>query len=313
MANPKKKLVVPARQASGHSTERWITACLEYLRTECHLANNTLAAYTRDLKHFREWLEGRNPAQLSVRELADFIAWLGGKKLAPASISRHTAAMKVFYRYLQLEGIVQENPAELLLSQKQWERIPEVMSQETMQNVLSAPTAGDSFWKRDRALLELMYASGCRVSEVSNLTLKDLQLGEGYCRCHGKGNKTRIVPLGKPAIAAVDAYLLEERPHLIRGAASPPEWLFVSRRGLQLRREAIWEIVKRCAVRAGASPDVSPHTLRHSFATHLLGGGADLRQVQEMLGHASIATTQIYTHVDRTRLKKVHQAYHPRA
>ena len=158
-----------------------------------------------------------------------------------------------------------------------------------------------------------MYATGCRASEVSNLRIKDAHLAEGYCRAQGKGNKDRMVPLGKPAVRAIELYLSEERTKLIKGATSPPEWLLVSRRGLRLRREAIWELVKRYALRAGASPDVSPHTLRHSFATHLLGGGADLRQVREMLGHASIATTQIYTHVDRTRLKKVHQQFHPRA
>ena len=313
MAGPKKIIVVPARQALGVSADRWISACLDYLRTECHLAENTLAAYTRDLRHFREWLNGRNPAQLAVRDLTDYIAWLTTKKLAPPSISRHLAALKVFFRYLQLEGILQDNPAELLASQKQWERIPEVMSSSTIGQLLAAPHAGDPYWKRDRALLELMYATGCRASEVSNMRVRDVHMQEGYCRCLGKGNKDRLVPLGKPAVRALEEYLAGERIKLAEGIAAPPEWLLLSRSGSRLRREAIWELVKRYALRAGAAPDVSPHTLRHSFATHLLGGGADLRIVQEMLGHASIATTQIYTHVDRTRLKKVHEAFHPRA
>lgn len=309
----KRKIVVPATKAVGDSTVRWVRACLEYLRTECHLAENTLAAYERDLKRFTEWLEGRNPSLLKVRNLTDYIGWLSDKNLAPPSIARHVVAMKVFYRYLQLEGIVRDNVADLLAPQKQWERVPEVMSQPTVLNVLSAPNAGDAYWKRDRALLELMYATGCRASEVSNLQVRDLHLEEGYLRCQGKGNKQRIVPLGAPAIAAIREYLAEERGQLASGAASPPEWLLLSRSGKRLRREAIWELVKRYAVRSGASADTSPHTLRHSFATHLLAGGADLRQVQEMLGHASIATTQIYTHVDRSRLKRVHQAFHPRA
>ena len=297
----------------GVSADRWITSCLDYLRTECRLAANTIAAYTRDLKRFRHWLNGRNPAQLVVRDLADFVGWLGTEQLAAPSISRHVAAIKVFFRYLQLEGILTENPAELLAAQKQWERIPEVMSTNVIGQLLAAPHGGDPHWKRDRALLELLYATGCRASEVSNLLLRDVHFNEGFCRCQGKGNKTRMVPLGQPAIRAIEVYLQDERPQLVAGITTPPEWLLVSRSGKPLRREAIWELVKRYALRCGASPDVSPHTLRHSFATHLLGGGADLRQVQEMLGHASIATTQIYTHVDRTRLKKVHAAYHPRA
>jgi integrase/recombinase XerD len=305
--------VVPPREAVGDSAQRWIKSCLEYLRSECQLAANTIAAYTRDLRRFQEWLAGRNPARLAVRDLSAYIAWLTTHQLAPPSISRHVVAVKVFYRYLQLEGIVHDNVAELLAPQKQWERVPEVLSPQTMVQLLQAPCAADPNWLRDRSLLELLYASGCRASEVSHLQVRDLHLDEGYCRCQGKGNKQRIVPLGAPAIAAIRQYLAAERPLLAAAAKTPPEWLLLSRRGRRLRREAIWELVKRYVLRSGASPDASPHTLRHSFATHLLAGGADLRQVQEMLGHASIATTQIYTHVDRTRLKRVHQAYHPRA
>jgi integrase/recombinase XerD len=309
----KRKLVVPPRQASADASPRWVQSCLEYLRSECQLAANTIAAYQRDLRRFSQWLAGRNPARLRVRDLSDFIGFLNDQGLAPPSAARHVAAVKVFYRYLQLEGIVAENPADLLSPQKQWQRVPEVMSPQVMRAVLAAPCAADACWKRDRALLELMYASGCRASEVSNLLLRDVHLEEGICRCQGKGNKQRMVPLGAPAIAAIRTYLADERARFAQRAKSPPEWLLLSRRGQRLRREAIWELVKRYALRAGASADVSPHTIRHSFATHLLAGGADLRQVQELLGHASIATTQIYTHVDRSRLKRVHQAYHPRA
>jgi integrase/recombinase XerD len=178
--------------------------------------------------------------------------------------------------------------------------------------LLDSPRAGEPLWRRDRALLELLYATGCRASELSHLKSKDVHLDEGYCLCHGKGDKQRLVPLGRRAISAVRDYLAFERPTLAAHVATEPSWLLLSRRGSRLRRERIWELFKRFAARAGISADMSPHTLRHSFATHLLAGGADLRQVQEMLGHASIATTQIYTHVDPARLKAVHKQFHPR-
>jgi integrase/recombinase XerD len=178
---------------------------------------------------------------------------------------------------------------------------------------LTAPNKYDVFWRRDRAILELLYATGCRASELSYLRTIDIHLDDGYCRCRGKGDKERMVPLGTIGADAVRTYLETDRPQLAARAPAPPEWLILSRRGRKLRREAIWELVKKYALRAGIPADVSPHTMRHSFATHLLAGGADLRQVQEMLGHASIATTQIYTHVDQSRLKRVHRKYHPRA
>jgi integrase/recombinase XerD len=270
-------------------------------------------AYNRDLRRFREWLAGRQVPELTIQQLSDFAAWLHTHNLAPASIARHLASLKVFFRYLQLEGILQENLAELLGSQRLWERIPKVLSPQMVNRFLTAPNTDDTHWHRDRAILELLYATGCRASELSNLKTRDVHLDEAYCRCHGKGDKERIVPLGRMGAEAVREYLDTDRPLLAARCATPPEWLILSRRGRRLRREAIWELVKKYAARAGISPDISPHTLRHSFATHLLAGGADLRQVQEMLGHASIATTQIYTHVDQSRLKRVHRKFHPRA
>jgi integrase/recombinase XerD len=240
------------------------------------------------------------------------MAWLQGKKLAPPSVARHIVAVKLFFRYLQLEGVVRDNPAELLGTQKTWQRVPEVMSPAVVDRLLAAPQPYDAYWRRDRALLELLYATGCRASEVSNLKLADLHLDQRYCLAHGKGSKDRITPLGAAAVQAIREYMTHERPKLEKGRGAPP-WLLLSRGGKCLRREAIWELVKRYVRRSGANPDVSPHTLRHSFATHLLAGGADLRQVQELLGHASIATTQIYTHVDQSRLKRVHREFHPRA
>jgi integrase/recombinase XerD len=312
----KPKLLAPTKVASapaGNQGQRWVASCLEYLRTECHLATNTLSAYKRDLAHFCEWLGGRFVPKLTVRDLSDYMGWLGTKNLAPTSIARHIVALKVFYRYLQVEGIVQDNPAELLGTQKTWQRVPEVLSPGMVERLLDAPLRHDAYGRRDRALLELLYATGCRASEVSNLQMRDLHLAERYCLAHGKGSKDRLAPLGDAAIAAINDYLAHERPRLAAVAKSPPPWVLLSRSGKRLRREAIWELVKTYALRCGVSPEISPHTLRHSFATHVLAGGADLRQVQELLGHASIATTQIYTHVEQSRLKRVHKQFHPRA
>lgn len=313
MGGPRRKLVKPAAVATGAITGRWIESFVEYLRSECHLSENTVVAYHRDLKRFYLWLGGRRVTQLTIQELADYASWLHARKLAPASTARHLASLRIFFRYLQLEGLLKDNLAELLGSQKLWERIPHVLSPSAVEQLLESPRKGEPLWRRDRVLLELLYATGCRASELSHLKLQDVHLEESYCLCRGKGDKERLVPLGRRAIAAVREYLEFERPKLVAGISPAPAWLIVSRRGMRLRRERIWELFKRFASRAGISADMSPHTLRHSFATHLLSGGADLRQVQEMLGHASIATTQIYTHVDPTRLKAVHKQFHPRA
>jgi integrase/recombinase XerD len=187
------------------------------------------------------------------------------------------------------------------------------MSPGQVDELLAAPRRSDGLWLRDRALLELLYATGCRVSELSTLKMRDIHLAEKYCICRGKGDKQRMVPLGERAVAAVERYLREERGKLAGKQSPTPDWVLLSSRGDRLRRERIWELIKRYAHRVAGLPEISPHSLRHSFATHLLAGGADLRQVQELLGHASIATTQVYTHVDHSRLKRVHQAFHPRA
>jgi len=294
-------------------SQRWGESYLDYLRSECHLSDNTVAAYGRDMRRFSDWLGGRKVQDLSIADLSDFVAYLASQQLAPASIARHIVAIKMFFRYLQLEGVLQENKVELLGSQKLWQRVPEVLSPSTIDLFLFAPDRSDTYYFRDRAILEMMYATGCRASEISHLRIRDLHLGEKYCKCLGKGNKQRMAPLGEQAIAAIDAYLNRQRPKLASRRPNEVDWLFLSRTGRRVRREAIWELVKKYALIAGISPTISPHTLRHSFATHLLAGGADLRQVQEMLGHSSIATTQIYTHVDQSRLKKVHQQFHPRS
>jgi integrase/recombinase XerD len=308
-----QKKIRPRRESAGADVAARGEAFIGYLRSECHLSENTVAAYGRDLKRLFAWLGSRRLGQLSVSELAGYPAWLAEQGLAPKSVARHVASLKVFFRYLQLEGVLSDNQAELLGSQKLWQRVPHVLSAEEVNRLLAAPRRADGQWLRDRALLEMLYATGCRVSEVAHLRLRDVHLVERWCQCRGKGDKQRVVPLGVRAVAAVERYLTEERGPLAGRRSPAPEWLFLSVRGGPLRRERIWELIKRYAARAGAPAEISPHTLRHSFATHLLAGGADLRQVQEMLGHASIATTQIYTHVDHSRLKKVHQAFHPRA
>ncbi|MCE9554332.1 MAG: site-specific tyrosine recombinase XerD [Planctomycetes bacterium] len=308
---PSAKSTAPA--APMTPTERYVAPFVAYLRSECHLSENTAAAYRRDLARFCKWIGTRRVAGLSIQELAKYVGWLRGEGLAAVSVARHVVSLKIFFRYLQVEGVLKENPAELLGASKLWQRVPQVLTQTTTGKLLSSVTRKDAWPRRDRAMLELLYATGCRASELSNLTLRDTHLDEGWCLCHGKGDKQRLVPIGAPAVAAVREYLEHERPKLAAVAQTTPGWLLLSPRGRQLGRERIWELVKRYAARAGLSDEVSPHTLRHSFATHLLAGGADLRQVQELLGHASIATTQIYTHVDSSRLKKVHRQFHPRA
>ena len=310
---PNRKEIKPRRLAAAEDAARWRESFVRYLRTECHLAENSVVAYERDLRRFFDWLRGRRLAGLSISELADYPAWLTSQELAPTSISRHIVSLKVFFRYLQLEGVLADNQAELLGTQKLWQRVPTVLSQSEIETLLAAPRAPRPWWRRDRAMLELLYATGCRVSELSMLRPRDLHLAERYCLCHGKGDKQRMVPLGAKAVAAVAAYLEHERPKLADRGNGPSQFLLLSSRGGRLRRERIWELIKIYAKTAGCSDELSPHSMRHSFATHLLAGGADLRQVQEMLGHASIATTQIYTHVDHSRLKKVHDAFHPRA
>jgi integrase/recombinase XerD len=306
----------PSAEAISKS---YLDSFVAYVAGECHLADNSVAAYRRDTKRFFQWLQGRAIPGLTVRDLADYVAWLHaaptrGSQLGPTSIARHIASLKVFFRYLQLEGVLVESQAELLGSQKLWERVPNVLTPAQVARIFEMPKSSDPCWRRDRALLELLYATGCRASELSNLKLPDLHMDEGYCVCRGKGDKERIVPLGERAAAAVAAYLQHERgPLAAQATGTQPPWVLLSYRGRRLRRERIWELLKRYALRAGAPPEIGPHTLRHSFATHMLAGGADLRQVQEMLGHASIATTQIYTHVDSARLKAVHRNFHPRA
>jgi integrase/recombinase XerD len=291
-----------------------IKAFRDYLRGERSMANNTVLAYGHDLDRFAAWSAGDGLSDYlrpTVRELGQYLYHLRNERLAPSSIARHLIALKMFYRFLRLEERADPRAVELLSSPALWERIPQVLSPESVEKLLRAPQANERFYLRDRALLETLYATGCRASEVVGLKQADVFLDSRFLKCLGKGSKQRVVPLGAVAIKALRAYQDELRPQLVRAVPDAP-WVFVSRGGKALTREMLWMLVKKYVRRAGLNGKVSPHTLRHSFATHLLAGGADLRTVQELLGHANIRTTQHYTHVDRDRLKAIHHKFHPR-
>jgi integrase/recombinase XerD len=284
----------------------------EHIRHERGLSANTQAAYARDLRDFAAWLGGRAAGSLSIRELGDYLATLAKRGLARASIARQAATLRTFYAFLQLEGVVAESPAELLAPGRPDDAIPGTLSPGQVDRLLAAADPKTANGRRDRAVLELLYATGCRASEVSGMRLADLHLAEAFCTCRGKGDKERVVPLGRRAIEALSAWLEPTRGQFAARAGGPVPWAVLSARGNRLSRMRIWEIVQEHAAAAGIPPGIGPHTLRHSFATHLVAGGVDLRHVQEMLGHASIATTQRYTHVDAGRLKAVHERFHPR-
>jgi integrase/recombinase XerD len=291
-----------------------LAAYRDYLAAERGMAKNTVLAYERDLSKFRTWVAGGGLANYlnpSVRELTNYLAFLKEDGLAAPSVARNLIATKMFYRFLRLEERVEQNTLELLSSPKLWERIPHVLSPESVDKLLNAPCNEDRFYLRDRALLETLYATGSRASEVVTLQLRDLHLDSAFCKCSGKGGKQRIVPFGAPAVSILKVYLQDLRPLLTQADKENP-WVFVSKGGKRLTREMLWILVKKYVRRAGLNTKASPHTLRHSFATHLLAGGADLRTVQELLGHSNIRTTQHYTHVDRSKLQSVHRKFHPR-
>lgn len=287
---------------------------LAYLRHECGLSANTLEAYDRDLVRFLSWLDTttvRRWEDLTLDGLARYLGFLADLELSPASVARHVASLKMFFRYLVLDGFVQQSVAELLNRPSLWERIPHVLSERQVTALLSAPIIDDRHCWRDRAILEMMYATGTRASEVASLRVADVYLDQRYCKCTGKGNKQRIVPFGHNARHALSLYLERLRPKLT-SKEGDSGMLFLTRGGQPMSRIDVWKLVKKYARRVGVANKVSPHTLRHSFATHLLAQGADLRVIQELLGHSSIATTQHYTRVDATRLKRIHSQFHPR-
>jgi integrase/recombinase XerD len=285
----------------------------DYVSLEQGLSPRTQEAYERDLQRFAEYAELKGvaaPSDITARLLREYVYHLKDLGLSPASIRRNVSAVRTYFRFLTGDGIVVRDPSERLETPKRWRSLPDVLTVAEVQQLLASPTLDDALVFRDRALLELAYGAGLRVSEWITLGVRDLLLEEGLVRVFGKGSKERLVPIGRSAIGAAAIYLRELRPRLEKGEGKGV--LFLNARGKPLTRMGAWKILRGHVERAGITKHVSPHTLRHSFATHLLEGGADLRAVQEMLGHVDIATTQIYTHVDREYLRQVHRSYHPR-
>lgn len=294
----------------------WLPGFVNYLEAECGMSGNTVQAYRRDLQKFFDWNRDharRTVHTVDIAALTAFLDFLQQQELASSSIARNLAAIRMFFRYLMLESVIAESVVDLISSPKLWQKLPRVLSPEMIDELLVAPVGvTDRYFRRDRAILAVMYATGCRVSEIVGLKLTNVNLDERTALCTGKGNKQRYVSLTTVAVKAITRYLNNERDDMVVQRSADEGWLFVSRSGRQMSRESVWQLIQRYAQRVGCGSDVSPHTLRHSFATHLLAGGADIRALQEMLGHASIRTTQVYTHVDHTRLKNIHQKCHPR-
>lgn len=285
----------------------------DFLSLEQGAAERTREAYGRDISRLAAYAATkgvRTPADLTPRHLRDFVYHLKDLGLAGTSIRRNVSAVRTYYRFLVAEGLVATDPSDRLEMPKRWRELPDVLSVDEVTRLLAAPSLDDPMRFRDCAMLELAYGAGLRVGEWISLPVKDTLLGDGLVRVFGKGSKERLVPIGRSAITAVAIYLRELRPRLERGEGKGI--LFLNARGTALSRMGAWKIVRKHVDAAGITKHVSPHTLRHSFATHLLEGGADLRAVQEMLGHADISTTQIYTHVNRDYLRTVHRQFHPR-
>jgi len=285
---------------------------LDYLAVEKGLAKNTLLAYRRDLARYAVFLKKQkvSPDQVTRRLITDYLMKERNRGLSPASVSRQMVAIRMLHRFATEEGRLKEDVTEALDSPKLWKHLPEVLTVSEAESLLEAPGRKPQ-GIRDRAWLELMYATGLRASEVSDLRVGDVQFEEGTVRIFGKGSKERLVPLGRQAAQAVRRYLQTVRP---KWAARRPgdEALFLSKLGRKMSRQTVWAILKKNAKKAGIRKTIYPHILRHSFATHLLENGADLRIVQELLGHSNISTTQIYTHVEQSRLKSIHGKFHPR-
>ncbi len=293
--------------------DQYLDIYLNYLLVEKGLSRNTVDAYSRDLCRYLQFLAERSVAaveQVAQADVLAFLAWLKSSGLAPRSRARSLSSVRSFHRFLLAEKLASRDPTLLLESPKVLRSLPRLLSQREVEALLAAPSSEDPLDIRDRALLEVLYATGLRVSELVGLKLADINRDIGCLSTLGKGSKQRLVPLGEVAMEAVEEYLAGARQALKPRAAC--RHLFLNRRGLGLSRQGCWKILRRHAARAGIGFKIYPHMLRHSFATHLLENGADLRAVQVMLGHADISTTQIYTHVIRERLKQIHAQYHPR-
>ena len=294
--------------------ERILKDFIYYLSVERGLADNTLDSYQRDLKKYLQFLKkhGINDYHgISRTHISQFLLEQKEKGLAPSTLTRNLASIRSFYNFLLREQIIQENPAAELESPRAEKKLPRVLSFKDMERLLEQPKTGEAIGLRDKAMLELLYATGIRVSELVSLSLNNVNIKMGFLRCDGKGNKERMIPLGSVAIKSLQDYLQYGRNKLIK--QKDEKALFINQHGKRLTRQGFWKILKKYALKAGISTEITPHTLRHSFATHLLENGADLRSVQEMLGHADISTTQIYTQITRRKIKQIYDQTHPRA
>jgi len=287
----------------------------DYLRIEKRNSPHTVSAYRRDLSRFSAELAGQKVDSVTTANIRDFLISLREQGLSPASVARSLSSIKSFFKYLCQDKQFQDNPAEILETPKRWRKLPDVLSSEDVDNLLKSPDLESVLGLRDKAMLEILYASGLRVSELINLQVSQLDMQVGYLRTLGKGSKERIVPIGAMAKRGVENYILNSRPALVssRKDGGKPEELFVTRRGRGMTRQGFWKLLKGYVTQANIRASVSPHTLRHAFATHLLERGADLRSVQQMLGHSDISTTQIYTHILGKRMLEIHQQFHPRS
>jgi len=286
---------------------------LDYLTIEAGLSNNTILAYGRDLRDFLEYCKSRGISKLQQIEpilIRNYLRVLDQNQKSESSIKRNLVAIRMLLRFSKLTGLIEDDMTSILESPKIWQKLPVICNKQQVMELINAPKPSEPFYLRDKAMLELLYATGVRASELAGLKIPDINLDIGYLRCLGKGNRERVIPIGKAAIVATIEYLSELRPELAKPFSD--DFLLLSRTGRSMSRIEIWRLVRKYAIRAGMPRNLTAHTLRHCFATHLLAGGADLRSVQEMLGHVDIATTQIYTHVDQERLRKIHKKYHPR-
>ncbi len=286
---------------------------LNYLTVERGLSNNTVVSYREDLNSYLSFMQKCKIdalAKITKENITDFMLQERQKGIAANSIARRLAAIRMFHRFLTRERILKNDPSALIDSPKLWKKVPDTLTLNEVESLIAAVNVRNTQGIRDKAVFELLYATGMRVSEAVNLKKDNVNLDIGFLRCVGKGNKERIIPLGKKAIEAVKKYTQDSRNKLLHGKES--EFLFVSRLGQKISRQSLWKLIKKYAKLAHIKKPIKPHILRHSFATHLLEHGADLRSVQEMLGHSDISTTQIYTHINKDRLKSVHKQFHPR-
>ncbi len=292
---------------------RTVKQFLDYLRVEAGLSENSILAYGRDLLYFVRYCQANEVSeikQIRPSHIHNYLRVLTHRQKSESSIKRSLVAIRMLLRFGKLMGLTGDDFTAVLEGPKVWQKLPIVCNKEQVVNLLDAPSPDEPFYLRDRAMLEMLYATGVRASEAAGLKVSDLNLDIGYLRCFGKGGRERVIPIGRAAIEATVEYLREMRPRLVKPFSD--DFLFLSRTGRGMSRIEIWRLVKKYAIRAGMPRNLTVHTLRHCFATHLLAGGADLRSIQEMLGHVDIATTQIYTHVDTERLRKIHRQFHPR-